>query len=88
MESILIVRSYLLNTKIMAIDTKISRVLVLYIPYFPMCSVDVDTVLRKEPGADCVTPSNPRGLESGHGIPGGEGLDIWTTLEKLKQTQS
>ena len=53
-----------------------------------MCSVDVDTVLRKEPGADCVTPSNPRGLESGHGIPGGEGLDIWTTMERIKQTQS
>ena len=53
-----------------------------------MFSVDVDTVLRKEPGADCVTPSNRQGLERGHGIPGGEGLDIWTTLEKLRGTES
>ena len=47
-------------------------------------SVDVDTVMRKEPGADCVTPSNKLGLKEGHGIPHGEGLDIWQTLEKLK----
>ena len=46
-------------------------------------SVDVDKVMRKEPSADCVTPSNPLGLETGHGIGRGEGLDIWQTLEKL-----
>ena len=46
-------------------------------------SVDVDKVMRKEPSADCVTPSNPLGLEKGHGIGRGEGLDIWQTLEKL-----
>ena len=40
--------------------------------------------MRKEPGADCVTPSNNLGLKEGHGIPHGEGLDIWQTLEKLK----
>ena len=50
-------------------------------------SVDVDTVLRKEPIADCVTPSNKLGLELGHGIPRGEGLDIWQTLEKLQKTK-
>ena len=46
-------------------------------------SVDIDTVLRKEPSADCITPSNSQGLEKGHGIPRGEGLDIWQTLDKL-----
>ena len=40
--------------------------------------------MRKEPAADCVTPSNKLGLKEGHGIPNGEGLDIWQTLEKLK----
>merc|ERR1712037_778128 len=49
-------------------------------------SVDVDTVLRKEPSADCVTPSNKLGLELGHGIPRGEGLDIWQTVEKVQET--
>ena len=43
-------------------------------------------VLRKEPEADCVTPSNRLGLKEGHGIPHGEGLDIWQTLEKLSRT--
>ena len=43
-------------------------------------------VLRKEPEADCVTPSNRLGLKAGHGIPHGEGLDIWQTLEKLSET--
>lgn len=46
-------------------------------------SVDVDTTLRKEPTSDCKTPSNPFGLEAGHGIPPGEGLDIFQTLEKI-----
>ena len=35
-------------------------------------AVDVDKVLRKEPTMDCVTPSNPLGLEKGHGIPPGK----------------
>ena len=51
-------------------------------------SVDVDTVMRKEPSADCVTPSNPLGLEKGHGIAKGEGLDIWAVLEKVKEEES
>merc|ERR1719445_2722203 len=45
-------------------------------------SVDVDKVLRKEPGADCVTPSNSLGLEKGHGISRGESLNIWQTLDR------
>ena len=39
--------------------------------------------MRKEPGADCVTPSNPLGLEKGHGVGRGEGLDIRATLVKV-----
>jgi len=46
-------------------------------------SVDVDTTLRKEPTSDCKTPSNPLGLEAGHGIPPGEGLDIFQTINKI-----
>ena len=46
-------------------------------------SVDVDTTLRKEPTSDCKTPSNPLGLEAGHGIPPGEGLDVFQTLERI-----
>lgn len=34
-------------------------------------AVDIDTVLRKEVTMDCVTPSNPYGLERGYGIPKG-----------------
>ena len=56
------------------------------IAYFS--SVDVDTVLRKEPNSDCVTPSNPLGLEKGQGIPPGEGLDIFQTLDKLNETSA
>ena len=48
-------------------------------------SVDVDTVLRKEPTNDCVTPSNPLGLKAGHGIEFGEGLDINQVLQKLRE---
>ena len=34
-------------------------------------AIDIDLVLRKEPTEDCKTPSNPLGLEKGHGIPHG-----------------
>ena len=51
-------------------------------------SVDVDYVLRKEPSSDCVTPSNPLGLQQGHGIPPGEGLDILQVLDKLQDHES
>ncbi len=56
------------------------------IAYFS--SVDVDTVLRKEPNSDCVTPSNPLGLEKGQGVPPGEGLDIFQTLDRLHETSA
>ncbi|XP_063697937.1 DNA polymerase subunit gamma-1, mitochondrial [Culicoides brevitarsis] len=46
-------------------------------------SVEIDKVLRKEATADCKTPSNPDGLEKGYGIPAGETLDIYQTLEKV-----
>ena len=39
-------------------------------------SVDIDTVLRKEPFMDCVTPSNPQGLSHGYGIQTGQSLTI------------
>lgn len=45
-------------------------------------AVDVDTVLRKEPSMDCRTPSNPLGLERGHGIPHGESLDVYEVLQR------
>ncbi|XP_053616538.1 DNA polymerase subunit gamma-1, mitochondrial [Plodia interpunctella] len=47
-------------------------------------SVEVDRVLRKEADMDCVTPSNPHGLEKGYGIPNGESLNIFDVLEKCK----
>ena len=48
-------------------------------------SVDVDTVLRKEPDMDCVTPSNPLGLVRGYGIPAGETLSILQIVNKVMQ---
>ncbi|KAB7507036.1 DNA polymerase subunit gamma-1, mitochondrial [Armadillidium nasatum] len=44
--------------------------------------VDIDTVLRKEPDMDCVTPSNPDGLSGGYNISKGETLNIYEVLEK------
>ncbi|TKS73276.1 DNA polymerase subunit gamma-1 [Collichthys lucidus] len=35
-------------------------------------SVDIDQCLRKEVNMDCVTPSNPTGLERKYGLPAGE----------------
>lgn len=49
-------------------------------------SVEVDTVLRKESSNECRTPSNPHGLHSGYGIPPGESLNIWQTVEKTGGT--
>lgn len=49
-------------------------------------SVDVDTVVRKEPGMECVTPSNPQGLSHGYGIPPGESLSIKDILQKLESS--
>lgn len=45
-------------------------------------SVEVDSVLRKEVDQDCLTPSNPHGLERGYGIAKGEALDIYEVLAK------
>lgn len=35
-------------------------------------SVDIDQCLRKEVTMDCVTPSNPTGVERRYGLPPGE----------------
>ena len=43
--------------------------------------VDVDSVMRKDPKSECVTPSNPRGLTQGHGIPKGETVSVEETME-------
>lgn len=45
-------------------------------------SVEVDTCLRKECTQECITPSNPDGLEKAYGIPKGESVDIYTALKK------
>ncbi|XP_071446151.1 DNA polymerase subunit gamma-1, mitochondrial [Hetaerina americana] len=46
--------------------------------------VSVDGAMRKEPGDECITPSNPHGLHRGHGVPPGESVDIYTALAKIK----
>ncbi|GAB1600553.1 DNA polymerase subunit gamma-1-like isoform X2 [Argonauta hians] len=51
-------------------------------------AVDIDTCLRKEVNLDCVTPSNPFGLETGYNIPFGESLDIYSILEKTNSSLS
>lgn len=47
-------------------------------------SVEVDEVLRKESNLNCMTPSNPHGLDKGYGIPNGESLNIFEVLDKCK----
>ncbi|XP_075150231.1 DNA polymerase gamma, catalytic subunit tam [Haematobia irritans] len=49
-------------------------------------SVEVDSVLRKECNMDCVTPSNPHGLQIGYGIPPGESLNIHEAMKKAQCT--
>ena len=51
-------------------------------------SVDVDQVMRKEPDMECVTPSNPQGLNHGYGIQIGESLTIEKILQIVKQKQN
>lgn len=54
-------------------------------------SVEVDRVLRKDAHHNCVTPSNPHGLQRGYGLPPGEALDIYETVRlagRTVQTQS
>ncbi|XP_066523637.1 DNA polymerase subunit gamma-1 isoform X2 [Hoplias malabaricus] len=47
-------------------------------------AVDIDQCLRKEVTMDCVTPSNPTGLERRYGLPQGEALDIYQIIEITK----
>ncbi|XP_063433085.1 DNA polymerase subunit gamma-1-like [Mytilus trossulus] len=44
-------------------------------------AVDIDQCLRKEVTMNCVTPSNPHGMERGYGIQPGQALDIMETLK-------
>ncbi|XP_034280549.1 DNA polymerase subunit gamma-1 [Pantherophis guttatus] len=47
-------------------------------------AVDIDHCLRKEATMDCVTPSNPGGLEQNYNIPQGETLDIYKLIKITK----
>lgn len=47
-------------------------------------AVDIDQCLRKEVVMDCVTPSNPTGLERRFGLAQGEALDIYQIIEITK----
>ncbi|XP_015260964.1 PREDICTED: DNA polymerase subunit gamma-1 [Gekko japonicus] len=47
-------------------------------------AVDIDRCLRKEAAMDCITPSNPTGMERRYGIPPGEALDIYQLLKITK----
>ncbi|XP_028264401.1 LOW QUALITY PROTEIN: DNA polymerase subunit gamma-1 [Parambassis ranga] len=47
-------------------------------------AVDIDQCLRKEVNMDCVTPSNPTGLERRYDIPSGEALDIYQIINITK----
>ncbi|OON18699.1 DNA-directed DNA polymerase, partial [Opisthorchis viverrini] len=45
-------------------------------------SVEIDTCLRKNPDDDCITPSNPDGLQKTYGIPSGQSLTIHEILQR------
>ncbi|XP_035800369.2 DNA polymerase subunit gamma-1 isoform X1 [Amphiprion ocellaris] len=47
-------------------------------------AVDIDQCLRKEVNMDCVTPSNPTGLERRYGLAPGEALDIYQIIDITK----
>ncbi|XP_061629170.1 DNA polymerase subunit gamma-1 isoform X3 [Phyllopteryx taeniolatus] len=47
-------------------------------------AVDIDACLRKEVTMDCVTPSNPTGVERKYGLPPGEALDIYQIVDITK----
>ncbi|XP_042351656.1 DNA polymerase subunit gamma-1 isoform X2 [Plectropomus leopardus] len=47
-------------------------------------AVDIDQCLRKEVNMDCVTPSNPTGLERKYGLPPGEALDVYQIINITK----
>ncbi|XP_056272650.1 DNA polymerase subunit gamma-1 isoform X3 [Pseudoliparis swirei] len=44
-------------------------------------AVDIDQCLRKEVTMDCVTPSNPTGLERRYNLPPGEALDMYQIID-------
>ncbi|XP_068458822.1 DNA polymerase subunit gamma-1 [Clinocottus analis] len=47
-------------------------------------AVDIDQCLRKEVTMDCVTPSNPTGLERRYNLPPGEALDMYQIINVTK----
>ncbi|XP_026537638.1 DNA polymerase subunit gamma-1 [Notechis scutatus] len=47
-------------------------------------AVDIDHCLRKEATMDCVTPSNPGGLEQSYNVSQGEALDIYKLIQITK----
>lgn len=47
-------------------------------------AVDIDKCLRKEVTMDCVTPSNPTGVERRYGLRQGEALDIYQIIKITK----
>ncbi|XP_062847248.1 DNA polymerase subunit gamma-1 isoform X2 [Trichomycterus rosablanca] len=51
-------------------------------------AVDIDQCLRKEVSMDCVTPSNPTGLERRYGLAQGEALDIYQIIDITKGSLS
>ncbi|XP_030586921.1 DNA polymerase subunit gamma-1 [Archocentrus centrarchus] len=51
-------------------------------------AVDIDQCLRKEVNMDCVTPSNPTGVERKYGLPPGEALDIYQIINITKGSLS
>ncbi|XP_044213709.1 DNA polymerase subunit gamma-1 isoform X1 [Thunnus albacares] len=51
-------------------------------------AVDIDQCLRKEVTMDCVTPSNPTGLERRYNLSPGEALDIYQIIDVTKGSLS
>ncbi|XP_028814792.1 DNA polymerase subunit gamma-1 [Denticeps clupeoides] len=47
-------------------------------------AVDIDQCMRKEVTMDCVTPSNPTGVERRYGLSQGEALDIYQIMKITK----
>ena len=47
-------------------------------------AIEIDQVIRKEATDNCITPSNPGGLETKYGIPLGKSLNIFDILKITK----
>lgn len=45
-------------------------------------SVEIDSILRKEAGSDCKTPSNEHGFSAGYSIHPGESVDIYEAVKR------